>query len=269
VTTTTVTLGNLNLGVVYDLSFSDQKRLEDIDLPSARGSSSQDLGELASTIQLSGVLAGSSRFDDLKQLQRYKCLGNSLKLDSDALRTVVFVKEVKLIKIEVNVLRYALSLKESLFKQANACDDIAGWSSSTVGAVVSAVTSSPTPFEGLGCVKVSHNADVAEEVNVTYDPLDVIDLEDLDWVSFAWLMDNVSVVSSAVVTVTEGLNNATFDFKSLLTEAGSWERLRLHKTEFTNYDSLDWGQIDKIKFAVTKSQAQNYFFAVDDVGGFE
>lgn len=251
------------------LSFSDRKRLEDVDLPTARGSSSQDLGDLASIIELSGILRGNSRFDDFRQLQRYKRLGNSLKLDSDALKTVVFVKEVKLVKVGVNILRYGLSLKESLFKQVNSCDDVAGWSSSTVDAIVSSVTSSPIPLEGLGCLKVSHDAEASEEVNVIYEPLDSFDFEEFDWLSFAWLMGGISEISSAIVTVSEGLHNATFDFSGLLTEAEKWLRLRIHKTSFTNYGTLDWGQIDKIKFAVTKSQAQNYFFAVDDVGGFE
>jgi hypothetical protein len=265
----TVTLGDLNLGVVNGLSFSDRKRLEDIDLPTARGSSSQDLGELASSIDLSGILRGSSRFDDFKQLQRYKRLGNSLKLDSDALKTVVFVKEVKLVKIGVSILRYGLSLKESLFKQVNSCDEVAGWSSSTVGATVGMVPSSPNPLEGLGCIKVSHEAEASEEVNLTYEPLDAFDLEDFDWVSFAWLMDSVSGITSAVVTVTEGVHSATYDFSALLTEAEKWLRLRIQKTSFANHGALDWGQIDKIKLAVTKSQAQSYFFAIDDVGGFE
>jgi len=265
----TVTLGDLNLGVVSGLSFSDQKRLEDVDLPAARGSSSQDLGELASAIELSGILQGSSRFDDFRQLQRYKRLGNSLKLDSDAAQTAVFIKEVRLTKLSVNVLRYSLSLKESLFKQVNSCDNITSLSSSTSGATVAIVTSSPTPLEGSGCLKVSHNADPSEEVNGTYEPVDKIDLEDFDWISFAWLMDNISAFNSAIITIAEGAHNATFDFKALLTVASSWLRLRIHKTDFTNYGALDWGQIDKIKFAVTKSQAQNYFFAVDDVGGFE
>jgi hypothetical protein len=265
----TVTLGDLNLGVVNGLSFSDRKRLEDVDLPTARGSSSQDLGELASTIELSGILRGTSRFDDFRQLQRYKRLGNSLKLDSEALKTVVFVKEVKLVKVGVNILRYGLSLKESLFKQINSCDDVTSWSSSTLNAVLSAVTNAPTPLEGLGCIKVNHNAEASEEVNVTYEPLDSIDFEDFDWLSFASFLGDISEISSAVITVSEGLHNATFDFSALLTEAEKWLRLRIHKTSFENYSALDWGQIDKIKFAVTKSQAQNYFFAVDDVGGFE
>jgi len=265
----TVTLGELNLGVVNGLSFSDRKRLEDVDLPNARGSSSQDLGELASSIDLSGILRGPNRFDDFRQLQRYKRIGNSLKLDSDALKTVVFVKEVKLTKIGASILRYGLSLKESLFKQVNSCDDVASWSSSTVGATVGTVPSSPTPLEGLGCIKVSHEAEAAEEVNVTYEPLDAIDFEDFDWLSFAWLMDNVSGISSAIITVTEGLHNAAYDFKGLIADASVWLRLRVHKTDFSSYGALDWGSIDKIKFAVTKSQAQNYYFAVDDVGGFE
>ena len=265
----TLTLGNLNLGAVGDLSFADRKRLEDMDLPSARGSSSQDLGELASALELSGVLVGVNRFEDFRQLQRYKRLGNSLKLDAEAAKTVVFIREVKLTKIEVNILRYSLSLKESLFKQVNSCDEITSWLSSTVGATVEAVSSLPTPLEGLNCIKVSHNAEPAEEVNVTYEPFDTVDLEDFDWLSFAWLMSNLSEISSSVITVSEGLHNASFDFSSLLTEAGKWLRLRIHKTSFTDYGTLDWGQIDKIKFALVKSQAQNYYFAVDDIGGFE
>ncbi len=265
----TVTLGNLNLGIVNALSYSDPKRLEDLDLPAARGSSSQDLGELASTIELSGILQGSSRFDDFRQLQRFKRLGNSLKLDSDAAKTVVFIKEVRLTKLSVNVLRYSLSLKESLFKQVNSCDNITSLSSSTAGATVAIVATSPVPLEGLGCLKVSHDAEASEEVNVTYEPVDSIDLEDFDWLSFAWLMDNILSVSSAVVTFSEGLNEAVYDFKALITEASCWLRLRIRKTDFSNYGALDWGHISKIKFAVTKSQAQDYFFAVDDVGGFE
>ena len=264
----TVTLGDLNLGVVSGLSFSDRKRLEDVDLPAARGSSSQDLGELASIIELSGILRGAGRFDDFRQLQRYKRIGNSLRLDAEAVKTVVFIKEVKLTKVAVNILRYSLSLKESLFKQVNACDSVTSWSSSTVGATV-AVASLPTPLEGLGCIKVSHDAEASEEVNVTYEPVDSIALEDFDWLSFAWLMDNISEISSAVVTVSEGTRSATYDFSALLTEDEKWLRLRVHKTSFAGYGALDWGHIDKMKFAVTKSQAQSYFFAVDDVGGFE
>jgi hypothetical protein len=269
VTEVTVTLGDLNLGVVNGLSFSDRKRLADVDLPTARGSSSQDLGELATTIELSGILRGTSRFDDFRQLQRYKRLGNSLKLDSDAVKTVVFVKEVKLAKIGVNILRYGLSLKESLFKQVNSCDNIADWSSSTVGAVLAVASGSPVPLEGLGCIKVSHDAEASEEVNLTYEPLDDIDLEDFDWVSFAWLMDDISEISSAIISVTEGVHTATYDFSALLNEADKWLRLRINKTSFANFGDLDWGKVDRIKLAVTKSQAQSYFFAVDDVGGFE
>ena len=265
----TVTLGNLNLGVVNGLSSTDRKRLEDVDLPAARGSSSQDLGELASSIELSAVMRGSNRFNDFQQLQRCKRLGNSLKLDADTLETVVFIREVKLTKVSVNLLRYSLSLKESLFKQVNSCDDVTSWSSSTAGAVVEIVSSVPTPLEGVGCLKVSHDAEAEEEVNVIYEPVDSIDLEDFDWISFAWLMSNISSIGTAVLTVSEGANIATFDFSALLAEVDKWLRLRVHKTSFTGYEELDWGQIDKIKFAVTKSQAQNYFFAVDDVGGFE
>src|SRR3972149_9098052 len=265
----TLTLGNLNLGVVGDLSFADRKRLEDMDLPSARGSSSQDLGELASNLELSGAFVGANRFDDFRQLQRYKRLGDSLKLDAEAAKTVVFIREVKLVKVDVNILRYSLSLNESLFKQVNSCDEITSWLSSTVGATVEAVPSVPTPLEGLNCIKVSHDAEAAEEVNVIYEPFDSVDLEDFDWLSFAWLMGDISEVSSAVITVSEGLNNATFDFSGLLAEAEKWLRLRIHRTSFTDYGTLDWGQVDKIKLAVTKSQAQNYYVAVDDVGGFE
>lgn len=263
----TVTLGNLNLGTVTDFNFSNSKRFEDVDLPAARGSSTQDLGEHATIIELSGVLTGPSRFNDFKQLQRVCQLGQSLKLDFDVAQTVVFIREVKLAKAGFNFLRYSLTLKESLFKQVNACDAITSWFTATEGASVTIAENQPTPFEGRGCLKVSHDAEANEELNVTYEPVDTFNLEDFDWVSFAFLISDASAVSSAVVTVKEGENTAYCDFTADMAEAGKWLNIRVHKTGFTG--TVDWSQLNQIKFAVVKSQAQNYFFAVDDVGGYE
>ena len=49
-----------------------------------------------------------------------------------------------------------------------------------MGATVEIVSGLPTPLEGVGCLKVSHDAEAEEEVNVTYEPVDSIDLEDFD-----------------------------------------------------------------------------------------
>lgn len=68
----TVSLGELNLGVVTGISFTDRKRLEDVNIPAMRGSSSQDLGELATDIELTGVFTGASivrRFQTASTLQ--------------------------------------------------------------------------------------------------------------------------------------------------------------------------------------------------------
>lgn len=162
-----------------------------------------------------------------------------MKLDSDAIKTIVFIREAKLAKVTVNTLRYSLTLKQSLFKQVNACDAVTGWSSTTPSAAVAVASSQPTPLEGLGCIKVSHDAEANEESNVFYEPVDAFNLEDYDWISFAWLMDNVTLLSSAVVTVTQGTNNTTFNFTTLITEAAKWLMLRVHKTQFNNYGALD------------------------------
>jgi hypothetical protein len=265
----TVTLGNLNLGIVADFNFSNSKRFEDVDLPAARGSSTQDLGEHATEIQLSGVLTGPSRFNDFRQLQRVCQLGQSLKMDCDVAQTVVFIREVKLAKTGFNFLRYSLTLKESMFKQVNACDAITSWFTATEGASVTIAESQPLPFEGRGCLKVSHDAEADEELNVAYEPVDTFNLEDFDWISFAFLINDVAAISSAVVTVQEGENEAYYDFIAELAAADEWRRIRIHKTQFADYDAVDWSQLSKIKFAITKNQARSYFFAVDDMGGYE
>jgi hypothetical protein len=264
-----VTVGNLNLGVVTSFNFAFKKCFDDVDLPAMRGSGTHDMGMLGTEMELQGVLSGSSRFDDFMELLRAQGLGESVPLDSDIIQTVVFLRDVKLAKVGLNFIIYGLTLKESLFKQVNACDAITCWFTSTENAVVEVASASPLPIEGKGCIKVSHDAEAAEEVNVYYEPVDRFSLEEFDWVSFAFQISSKSNVTSAIVTVTDGLSNASYNFTSLLPEAGKWRRLRIHKTWFSNYDAVDWSQLSRIKFAVAKSQAQNYFFAVDDVGGYE
>lgn len=263
-----VALGSLNLGIITDISSSDRKRFEDVDLPAARGSSTQDLGMLAREIELEGILTGASRLEDFKQLQRAQLNGQSLKLTADVIQTVVFIKEVRLTKLSVNFIRYSLLLKESLFKQVNACDALTCWFSGT-GASVNIVDENPYPQEGLGCLRVSQNAEANQTVDAYYEPVDTISLEDFGWVGFSFFMADVSAISSAILTVTSGSNNAAYDFASALNEADKWLRVCIPKTSFTGFDEFDWGQIGRIKFSVTKSLAQNILFAVDDIGGYE
>jgi hypothetical protein len=260
----TVSLGTLELGVVRDVVFSQIKRIGDVDIPSGIGSSSQDLGKQSMNIDLSGVLLGDDRFSSFDQLERAKRVGSSLEFDCDMLKSVAFVKEVKLLRQNPKSLNYGLTLKESRFKQVNACDNDVDWSA--VGTLL-AVTS-PKPKEGSAVLKVSGiNVDT---LSLTYDPDDLIDLNNFDWLSFWFYLSSLTHHLGAVVKVyTDGDNYGSYDFSSLISAAESWLRLRIPKSSFVEVGSLEWDEVDSVTIEVTKTDAETWYFVIDDLGGYE
>jgi hypothetical protein len=260
----TVSLGSLELGVVRDVVFSHVKRVGDVDIPSGIGSSSQDLGKQAMNVDLSGVLLGDNRFSNFDQLERAKRVGSSQKFDCDMLKMVAFVKEVKLLRQNPKSLHYGLTLKESRFKQINACDNDIDWSA--VGTLL-AVTS-PEPKEGSAALKVSGiNIDT---LSLTYDPDDLIDLNNFDWLSFWFYLSSLTHHLGTVVKVyTDGDNYGSYDFSNLIMAAGSWLRLRVPKSSFVEVGSLEWDEVDSVSIEVTKTDVETWFFVIDDLGGYE
>jgi hypothetical protein len=260
----TVSFGSLELGVVRDVVFSQIKRIGDVDIPSGIGSSIQDLGKQAMNVDLSGVLLGEDRFSSFDQLERAKRVGSSQKFDCDMLKSVAFLKEVKLLRQNPRSLHYGLSLKESRFKQVNACDNDVDWSA--MGTLL-AVTS-PEPKEGSVALKVSGiNVDT---LSLTYDPDDLIDLNNFDWLSFWFILNSLTHHLGAIVKVyTDENNYGTYDFSSLISAAGSWLKLRIPKSSFVEVGSLEWDEIDSIIIEVSKTNAETWFFVIDDLGGYE
>ncbi len=264
-----LTLGGLVLGAAPKLTFDDAKRLAELDPLSAIGSSIEDLGELSKTFTLEGILTGSSRFNDFNQLSRYKRLGNSLKLDHELIRTVVFITKVSMTEALSWYLRYSLSLKESLFKQIHACNILTGITTTLSGGTLALAAGTPTPVEGANCVKLSKNAAENDSFDFTFTSADHYDLSNYDWFSFWIYVSSITNISSATITVTEGAHTATYSFSGLITAADTWLRIRVAKSDFTNYATVEWDEIDTIKIEITKNAASNYYVALDDVGGFE
>jgi hypothetical protein len=215
-------------------------------------------------IDLSGVLLGSNSFSSFDQLERAKRVGSNLKFDCDMLKTVAIVKEVKLLRQNPKSLNYSLILKESRFKQVNTCDNDVDWSS--VGTLL-AVTS-PEPKEGSAALKVSGiNVD---SLSLTYDPEDLIDLNNFDWLSFWFYLSSLTHHLGAVVKVyTNEENYGSYDFSSMISAAKLWLRLRIPKSSFVEVGSLEWDEIDSVSFEVTKTDAETWFFVIDDLGGYE
>ena len=148
--TVTLKLGarQLTLGTVSGIGFTHADRGGDIDLPGARGTGKQVLGKASMRASLEGTLSGASRFGDFRQLERIRMLGRSLKLESPELDTVAFLEEVRLRNSAwADHLDYSVGLKESLFKQINACDELTGWGEDGSGTVM-LEDSEPTPREG-------------------------------------------------------------------------------------------------------------------------
>ena len=266
----TVTLGSLNLGTVRDVTFEHSRRLSEVDIPTAEGSSTEDLGKQGSPINLTGVLSGSSRFSDFDQLERASRIGRSLKFDCDMLQTVAFLKTVKLTRQTPNVLNYALSLKQSRFKKVNACDYTDYWSVDSGGGSLSAVTSSPTPKEGLACIKLSGSIGAGVASRLKYTPADLVDLNFFDWPCFWFQVSSLATITSSYVKAyVDGGDYASYNFAGLITAANTWLKIRVFKDLFSVSGSMEWDEIAYVTIDVTKSGAETYFFAVDDLGGYE
>ena len=118
-----VTLGSLSLGTVRDVTFEHSRRLSEVDIPTAEGSSTEDLGKQGLPINLTGALSGASRFTDFDQLERASRIGRSLKFDCDMLQTVAFLKTVKLTR-RAGLSRKWLKMVISLILLIRACNGL-------------------------------------------------------------------------------------------------------------------------------------------------
>ncbi len=265
-----VTLGGLSLGTVRDVTFEHSRRLSEVDIPTAEGSSTEDLGKQGAPINLTGALSGESRFSDFGQLERVSRIGRSLKFDCDMLQTVVFLKTVKLTRQTPTVLNYALALKQSRFKKVNACDLTDYWSVDSGGGSLSAVTSSPTPKEGLACLKLSGTIGAGVASRLKYTPADLVDLNFFDWPCFWFQVSSLATITSAYVKAyVDGGDYASYDFSSLLTAANTWLKIRVFKDSFSVTGSMEWDEVAYVTIEVTKSGAETDYFAIDDLGGDE
>ena len=150
----TVTLGSLTLSHVAEVNPVYAQRLPGTAIPGMRGDSRQDTGAESSGIELVGTLT-TDWYEGLHQLRRAKSAGVSLKLLSDPVSTVVWLKSVEPTLMWPTMIQYRLGLIESMFKQADPCDAVTEWSVDSGGGALTAITSAPSPREGSACLKLS------------------------------------------------------------------------------------------------------------------
>lgn len=266
VTTTTLKIGSrpITVGIISDVQFDGEQRAENIDIPSARGSSRQDLGALSAPIDLTGALTDEdTRDDDFDQLQRYRLKGQSVHLTAPNLETVAFIDRVSPSKIWANMIEYKMRLTESLFKSLNACEDLVGMVSD--GSLVLG-SDNPLPKEGDYYVQASRtNTGVYIMVNFS----EAIDLSNFDYIA-AWIAaGRITNLTSAQIYVLDDTNQAYAEIKDLLTEADVFKKAILHKTEFTGYESLDWGAVAAVVIQLYYSGSYPLTVMLDDLGAFE
>jgi hypothetical protein len=266
-------LGSLTLGIVYPPIYTRVSRSNQIGIPGGIGASRQDLGLQSMQIDLSGVLTGSTRYDNFDAFERARDLGESMKLDLNTLKTVIFIEEVEPSKdlYGMGVLYYSLVLEEALFRQISPCDSTSQWSVVSGGGTFSAINSSPTPKEGDYAIKLVTTTPGASVFGtLKYDPADLIDVNDLNWVSFWYRTNNITNLETCeILLYVDASNYASYTFTSEVQAVDTWYKIRVHHDSFTVTGTMEWDEIDYILIRQEHTTDQTFTFIVDDLGAYE
>jgi hypothetical protein len=254
----------LVLGTVTNIAFDESEREASVEIPLARGVSRQGLGSNSTSINLDGLLDGSTRFVDYQQFNRFRMIQRSLKLESSLINTAVYLNSVSPGRIVSEFLYYRLGLVESLFKQISDCEDLNGWISD---GELTNENDSPAPQEGDYCLKAARTG---TSIYAVYVPEDVVDLSGKEYVAFWIQTSNINVLSQAYITLyPDSGNPINAYFQSKLLAVGTWNRVLLHKSEFSNYQSFDWSQVSAFFIALTFNATLSISLVIDDLGAYE
>jgi hypothetical protein len=268
---TTPTLGSLTLGIVQDLIPSYVSRMSDIEVPMGRGAGKQVLGSEINRITLKAYTSGASRYENLTQIDRYRMIGGSLKLTSDIITIPVFLRALKIDDIAPNSVNYSLTLDASLFRQAHACDLDTEWIVDNGGGALTEATATPTPREGVACLKLACAPLAANtESRLKCTPVDAIDLSYNDWIAIWYYTNNITDLTLAEAKFYHDAgDHSDYDFKALVTAADTWYRILIPKASFADTGTMEWDAVTYFTIAQKHSSEQTVYFAVDDIGGYE
>jgi len=266
---TAPTLGSLTLGTVKELYPTFDSRMSDIEVPLARGAGKQILGSEVNRLTLKAHTSGTSRYENLQQIDRYRMIGESLKLTSDLFTIPVFIRSLKIDDVAPNSVDYTLTLDAALFVQGHACDTDTDWTVESGGGILTEATATPTPREGAACLKLSGTINAATESRLKCTPVDSIDFSYKDWVAL-WYYTNIvnDLIECVADFFHDAGNHASYDFQAQIT-AEAWSRVLIPKASFGETGMMEWDEVTYFTIHQKHSSQQTYYFAVDDVGAYE
>lgn len=237
-------------------------------MPGARGSRLLHVGSEPTRVTLEGALKGSSRFEDFEEFKRRMLLGESLKFDCDMLKTIVFICDVNLVRQDPTVLRYALTLQESLFKQLHTCDSLSNWAAPWGGALS---LDSSLVKEGESSIKYTVEFTAAGWAKIDYEPIDPMDLTDYDWLAFWFRVPSKDKIEKWFVQIyTDDNNYVKYEWFPNEININTWHRIRINKSDFSTVaGTIDWSKIAKIVFYISVTEAVTTTFYLDDIGVYQ
>lgn len=232
-----------------------------------RGDAYHNLGSGSNQMVLTGNFVGDTRYDLFHQLDRFRLMGRSLKLDTGQMRLPVFLEGVRAINETNRLLRYEAQLREARFWPIGSSENISEWANGSV-----AVTEDPTPMEGEYAIQVELSGSPITQWWTSPDPVAGVDLSTLFhpavWYQASELTDELIFGVSDVIG-----NKAGIDLTDQLTVAEKWTRLLAHQAEFTedggNSDPTDWTAIYQIYLSFNNADNHTIKITVDDLGGYE
>lgn len=266
---TAPTLGGLNLGTVKELYPTFDSRMSDVEVPLARGVGKQILGSEVNRLTLRAHTSGANRFENLQQIDRYRMIGESLRLTSDLITIPVYIRSLRLDDVAPNSVDYTLTLDASLFIQGHACDADTDWVVDSGGGALTEETATPSPREGAACLKLSGTINAATESKLKCTPADSLDFSYKDWVALWYYTNNVTDLSECVAKFYHDASNySLYDFTSQVV-LNAWCRVLIPKADFSENGLMEWDEVTYFTIHQKHNSQQTYFFAVDDVGAYE
>jgi hypothetical protein len=204
--------------------------------------------------------------DVYKQLERLMFMGESLPIDLPEIDrySVGFIVRLRLTKTQSGLQSIQISVLEGLRNPLHSCDSITDWLKSD------SIELDTADFkEGKASVKwynTTASSSQWVQAPISLPPRFL----STAWIAFWLKIDNIDGLSSIVAQLIQDANNyLQYDFKSQVTNAGKWLRIRFQRKDMTRTGNPDWSLINAFKITASWDTTVTRTYWIDDICAYQ
>jgi hypothetical protein len=204
--------------------------------------------------------------DVYKQLERLMFMGESLPIDLPEIDrySVGFIVHLRLVKTQSGLQSIQISVLEGLRNPLHSCDSITDWLKSD------SIELDTADFkEGKASVKwynTTASSSQWVQAPISLPPRFL----STAWIAFWLKIDSIDGLSSIVAQLIQDANNyLQYDFKSQVTDAGKWLRIRFQRKDMTRTGNPDWSLINAFKITASWGTTVTRTYWIDDICAYQ